>query len=124
VAANVIRKSLRNYRVGGTAAEALERLLKRCRQHGITPVLVGVPVSIPYRELYTPEIDGPFLSYMNQMAQTYRCQFVDYRDRVPDSLFLDQHHCNLEGGIYFSEKLSREILAPAWRSCRRNKTGA
>ena len=57
---------LRNYRIGGASARALEQLLGRCRQHEIEVVLVGVPVSLAHRQTYTPAIDSEFVDYMKK----------------------------------------------------------
>lgn len=105
---------LKNYRIGGASVHALERLIDRCRQHEIEVVLVGVPVSAPHRQTYTPPIDSAFVAHMKKVSQAHQCRFVDYRDQVPDALFNDNHHMRPEGAIYFSRRLSQEVLAPAW----------
>jgi hypothetical protein len=110
------RRWLRHYQVGGTAAAALERLLGRCRSHRIAVVLVGVPVTRPHRDTYTAAIEAEFHAHLERLCQTYGCRFVDYRDQVPDSLFVDNHHLHLGGGMYFSQRLAREVLAPVWRA--------
>jgi hypothetical protein len=46
---------------------------------------------------------------------TYDCRFVDCRDRLPDELFIDNHHLRPEGGQQFSALLACEALAPALR---------
>jgi hypothetical protein len=106
---------LRRFRVGGTATAALERLLRACRDEGIRVVLVGVPVSSPHRKLYVPAIDEPFLAYVQQVAAAHGCQFIDYRGRVPDTLFLDNHHLCPAGQAYFDRLLVHEVLTPLWR---------
>lgn len=108
------RKRLADFRIGGSASESLERLIQRCRGGGIQVILVGVPVSTPHRDLYTPEIDAVYRNYLRRLTETYECQFVDYRDRVPDSGFRDNHHVVPSGAVLFSRQLAGEVLAPAW----------
>jgi hypothetical protein len=110
-----IGRWLRDYRVGGGAARALERLLQRCRQRQIGVVLVGVPVSSSQRQVYTPEIDAAFLGYVRRLTSTYGCAFVDYRARLPDHCFCDSHHATPEGGVYFSSLLACEVLLDAFQ---------
>lgn len=106
---------LRHYRIGGASGAALERILRRCRDHGITPVLVGVPVTLAHRQAYTPPIEAAYLQHMQEIARRHGCVFVDCRARLPDAFFLDNHHLLAEGGWYFTRLLTREVLAPAWK---------
>ncbi|MCI0457298.1 MAG: hypothetical protein L0Z62_10000 [Gemmataceae bacterium] len=106
---------LRNYRVGGGATEALERLLGRCREQGIAVVLVAPPMSVAHRRLYTPEIDGAFRGYVEALARAHGFRFHDFRDWLPDHLFRDHHHTNVRGSAIFTRLLAREALIPAWR---------
>lgn len=108
----VIRRWLKNYSVGGGAGRALERLVQRCREEEVQVILVGVPVTEAHRALYTPEIDHAFLARLVDVSRRYHCRFVDYRGRIPDDYFLDNHHLHRSGGYYFSKLLAQETLAP------------
>jgi hypothetical protein len=110
-----VQRWLKDYRVGGTAAAALDRLLTRCRQEQITPILVGVPLSSPHRELYSDAIEQAFSSFVVTLVEKHQCRFVDFRDRVPDNMFLDNHHVLRSGGSHFSRLLASEVLLPAWQ---------
>jgi hypothetical protein len=112
----VVRRWLRHYRISGGNAEALERMLRLCRQKQIEVILLGVPVTTPHREVYTSEINAVYLAYLDCLCQTHGCRFVDYRARVPDSLFVDTHHLGPKGGLFFSRLLTYEVLAPFWRA--------
>ncbi len=107
---------LEKYEVGGKPAEALDSLVRRCREHGTMVLLVAVPTSSTHRKLYTSEVDARFLHHLNQVQAAPGCRFVDYRDRVPDQFFQDSHHVLLEGGRRFSEDLTHEVLTPLWTS--------
>ena len=112
------RRLLHDYHIGGNPCAALERLIRRCRHHHMEVMLVAVPVTRWHRDQYTPEINAVFLAHMDRLTRTYRCRFFDYRDQVPDYLFKDIHHLTPEGGFYFSRRLTREVLSPAWKDRR------
>jgi hypothetical protein len=109
----MIREWLKEYRVGGTAADSLERVLERCRRERIKVFLVAPPVTEEHRALYTPEIQEAFLALMSSVQRHHGCTFLDYRARVPDHLFIDNHHVQPEGGEHFSQALTLEVLGPS-----------
>lgn len=106
----MIQRCLRNYQVGGRPCEALERLLVKCREHGCAVILLGVPVASRHRALYTPAIDQQYRAYLDHVQNAYGCRFVDYHDRLPDHLFIDNHHARSEGGRYFTRIFADEVL--------------
>jgi hypothetical protein len=111
-----VEKWLRDSRIGGSESRALAATLERCRRAGVRTVLVGVPVTSFQRALYTPEVEGRFQAFLLELAlEGAQPSFVDYRARVPDALFEDNHHLNEEGGRYFGEILGREVIAPRWQ---------
>ena len=109
-----VRSWLREYRLDGAAATALERFLGRARDAGIRIVLVAVPATSWLRALYTPHVERTFRDYMEGVSQRYGTEFVDYRARVPDRLFSDHYHLNARGGGAFARMLASEVLAPRW----------
>ncbi|MFO0964425.1 MAG: DUF1574 family protein [Gemmataceae bacterium] len=111
-----VRRCLRSYQAGGNAGAALERLLNTCAAHGVTPVLIGVPVSEPQRQLYVPAIEESYRSYVADVVKRHGCRYLDMRDRVPDALFVDNHHMVHEGSLFFSKMLTEEALLPLWRA--------
>ncbi len=110
-----VRRGLRDYRPGGNAAAALERLLRRCRANAIEPILLAPPLSTPHRRCYTPAIEAAFRGHVTTAAAAYGCRFLDWRAALPDALFIDHHHSSAAGGAFFSRMLAVEVLAPAWR---------
>jgi hypothetical protein len=103
---------LRNYAVGGQSAAALDRILTRCGRENINVVLVGVPVSRPHRDCYTPEIDRLYRDHLARVCGRFGCQFVDCRDWLGDCYFVDTHHLCAAGGIYFSRLFTHRVLLP------------
>jgi hypothetical protein len=113
-AQTTIRKALSPYRVGGRAAEALERMLGRCRDNGIRVILLGIPTCSPHRAAYTPEIEAAYDGYIRKLMAEYDCLYVDGRAWVPDTLFLDTLHVDLDGAKLFTRRLAREVLKPRY----------
>ena len=116
--AELYGKLLRNYRVGGPVADALERLLQRCREHGIDVILVTNPVWSFQRQLYSPEVNDAFRAYVDRLRDSYGCCFIDCRDQVPDEYFADHHHFILTGAWYYSRKFTDNVLVPYWNQHR------
>lgn len=112
---HAIRRCLRSYRAGGTSGAALERLLQLCQANGITPLLVGVPLTQAHRDLYVGPIEDNYQAYLSAISEKYGCRYVEYRHRVPDRLFLDNHHADEPGRLMFSHMFTEEVLLPWWR---------
>jgi hypothetical protein len=119
----LFRHWLARYEIGGTAAADLERLLQRCRDHQITPVLVALPLASGYRELYTPHVNEAFAAYMASVARKYACRFVDYRTLFPDRYFFDHTHLLPDGSRILTQILVRDVLIPAWQERPARETG-
>jgi hypothetical protein len=113
-----MRDWLEDYRTGGGAVRSLESALARCREAGVRVVLVGVPVTSAHRELYTPEILAAYQAVLAPLLERTGVSYREYRARVPDALFVDNHHLSAEGGAFFGRMLAREVIAPAWTRAR------
>jgi hypothetical protein len=113
---DVLKRGLGDYRPGGNAAAALERLLGGCREHGIEPILVVVPAPTAHRACYTSEIEASFQTYLADTAHKYSCHCADYHDALPDRFFADHHHAAPAGGLLFTERFSIEVLTPLWKA--------
>lgn len=109
-----MREWLEDYRIGGLETRSLESALARCRAAGVRVVLVGVPVTSWHRDLYTPEILAAYDAYLGPLLEETGVRYLEFRDRVPDELFKDNHHLAPEGGAVFGRMLAREVIAPAW----------
>jgi hypothetical protein len=109
---STFRRWLKDYRVGGSATEALDRLVRRCRQGGMAVILLAPPLASEHRRLYTAEIEKAFLGHVRDLELQYGCLFADYRDCLPDAMFLDSHHVLREGGERFSRQFSDQVLSP------------
>jgi hypothetical protein len=101
-----------HYSVGGNCPASLERILALGRQHGFEVLLVASPVTRAHRQEYTAPIEQAFHEYMASVEQRFGCRFIDCRDWLDDSLFVDSHHHCPQGGLYFSRLLTYRVLAP------------
>ena len=110
-----IQRELLRYRPGGNSAAALERLIKRCRTHGIEPILVSVPLSSAHRRLYNADVESAFQAHVGALARKYACRYIDHRTALPDRFFTDHHHASTEGGSLYSQKIALEVVAPMWK---------
>lgn len=110
------RKRLRHFKIGGLAAESLEKLAMRYRELGTRVVLIAVPVPSEYRAAYSPPVNDAFLRYMQQLRDKYVVEFFDYRDCLPDGLFHARYYATAVGQTHFSEGIAREILIPLFAS--------
>jgi hypothetical protein len=106
------RKRIRTFKIGGIAAEALEKLISRYREAGTQVVLLAVPLPTQYRNEYLPPIDAAFLNYMRQLREKYSVHFFDYRNRLSDDLFQARYYATADGQTYFSRLITHEILLP------------
>lgn len=110
----VVRRWLRDYRIGGPTPAALERILDRCRSEQINVILLGIPACSFHRKEITPEVDVEYMGYIHRLIAEFGCRFVDCRDWVPDTMFGDTLHLRSEtGGMLFTDRFTREVLAPA-----------
>jgi len=110
-----VPRTLRKYNAGGNAGTALERILQTCKANGITPILVGVPLTKVHRDLYVRPIEENYQAYLREITAKYGCRYVEYRHRVADALFLDNHHADHPGCLTFSRMFTEEVLAPWWK---------
>ena len=105
------RRWLTPYHANGVTPQALERVLDRCRAEGIGVVLLGIPACTADRAEFTAEIEAEYIGYIHGLTKTFGCRWVDARDWMPDTLFLDDLHLRFEdGATVFTERFAREVL--------------
>jgi len=109
--ADMVQREVRHFGVPGNAHAALERILVRCQALGITPFLVGAPVSQSFREACAP-VRSAYLSQLSELKSKYDTAFFDTHASLPEHHFMDYHHTTKTGAIVFSRLLARQQLAP------------
>jgi len=104
---------LRNYQLKGSASEAMEHTVAMLRAHGSAVLLVQMPLSAPFRALFTTDMTSQFSTFIHHLQTSYGCFFVNLQDRLPDTSFVDMHHGNMAGSREFCRILAGEV-APVW----------
>jgi hypothetical protein len=117
------RSRLQHYDIASRTSEAFEATVALLHARGCAIVLVQPPLTSAQRALFTTEVRRPFGDFLQRLKGSYGCEFVDFSDRLPDTLFTDNQHGNNAGSIAFTELLAREVIAPAWRNLVLPKTG-
>ena len=107
---------LRNYQIAGGTSAAFESTVAMLQARGCFIVLLEPPLPSAQRALFTTEIQRQFNAFLQRLQNVYGCEFVDYSDRLPDTLFVDNHHAGNAGSLAFTELLAREIVIPMWRN--------
>ena len=98
---------LADYRPGGPAVAALRELLGVCRDRAIPVRLVLMPESAAFRALEAPATSARLAAVLAGLPVT------DARDWLPDGSFNDGHHMLTAGAEAFTDRLAREVVAPA-----------
>ena len=114
-ALRVLRRQLADYEIAGKTPAALEHVVALCRQRGATIILFEPPLPSAHRALYSPAVRERYHAFINGLAKAYDCRFVDLSARLPDTMFADNDHVNLDGRGAATRIIAQEILAPAWR---------
>jgi hypothetical protein len=105
---------------GGPSARALEELLAVCRGRGIPVRLVLMPEGTEFREFYGPGVNDRLTAYLNDLADRAGVpRPTDARGWLPDDAFYDAHHMFAAGAEAFTDRLTREVIAPALRETTR-----
>jgi len=108
------RRWMKTYRPKGLNRDALERLLARCRDQQIKTILLSAPVTQSHRATYRPEVEAQFRDCIAGLQQKYHLVWVDARDWIPDGLFVDNHHLDIPGSVYYSRLITYRLLIPLY----------
>jgi hypothetical protein len=109
--------ALEQFQISSVPDQALRELLRLCRQHRLPTVLVLMPESTGFQELYPTAAHGEIDSYLNGLSQEYQIPLVDARTWVPDDCYFDGHHIFGGQAERFSRRLGQEVLQPLMRGC-------
>ncbi|VTS08678.1 hypothetical protein [Tuwongella immobilis] len=112
---------LANYRPGGPAAEALERIVSLCREQSIPLKLVMMPEGPIFRTFYPPQTEANLQAYFRHLQEDCGASLVYAREWCAEESFTDSHHLNREGAKRYSQQLGREVIAPAIQAIRADR---
>jgi len=115
-ALNHFQAHLRHYQLPGATSRAFEKMVATLHDQGCHVVLLEPPLISSHRLFYDNNVRSPFGEFVQKLCRSYGCEFFDYSDKLPDSLFVDNHHGSGEGGRVFTEMVAQEVVAPAWRN--------
>jgi hypothetical protein len=105
---------LADLKPGGPAVGALRELLAHCKDCGIPVRLVLMPEGSEFRRLYPPHVTDRLTRFLAELtAEAGVPPVVDARAWLPDEHFYDSHHMLAAGAVAFSDRLTREVIAPA-----------
>ncbi len=100
---------------GGRPDAALRDLLTLTRERGIPVRLLLMPESDAFRGMYAPAVAARLDGYLAGVCREFGCGLVDARPWLPADLFTDGHHMVKAGAEAFSDRLTREVIAPFFR---------
>ncbi len=106
---------LRDYQIEGATSSAFKSTVALLHDRGCRIVLVEPPVSSSQRALLTGDARTQFDAFLRQLESSYQCEIADFSERLPDSMFVDNHHANDAGSVQFTELLADEVISPSWR---------
>lgn len=101
--------TLADYVPGGPAVAALEELLALCRERGVAVRLVLMPESSGFRAYFPAAGYDRLLRRLGE----FDVPLVNAREWLDDAAFYDGHHAFVAGADVFTERLTREAIAPA-----------
>jgi hypothetical protein len=96
----------------------LQDLLATCRTAGIHTAIVLTPESSEFRSWYPDQGWSRFTTLLAELSRQFACPIFNGREWLPDEQFTDGHHLTGTGADAFTERLSREALAPWLASFR------
>jgi hypothetical protein len=114
IGAKRFQSHLRKYQIEGSTSSAFESTVAMLHNRGCRIVLLEPPVSSYQRALLTDEARAQFDGFVQRLRTLYQCQIADYSERLPDSMFVDNHHANDAGSLKFTEYLASEVISPTW----------
>ena len=107
-------------RPGGGAVLALRDLLTTCREHRIPVRLVLMPEGSMFPGWYGPDVQNRLRILLDGLSREYDAPLIDARDWLHDSAFMDGHHMLRRGAEAYSDRLSRDVIAPNLRGGSEN----
>ncbi len=98
-----------DYRPGGPACAALERMLDLGRQRGMRVTLFVAPESIEFQSGYGTVGNARFDEFYHRLPSERTVPILKSRDWLPDGDFADGHHATPRGAAVFTDRLKREL---------------
>lgn len=110
------RHLLKGMKLGDGPVRALRDALALCRDYKIPAVLVRMPEGTTYQRLYPPVVEKRIEQFLRDRVVEFGCRVANCRDWMPEAAFADGHHLLRGAATSFSDRFSREVIAPALRN--------
>ena len=107
---------LPGYQPGGCGLAAVRDSLAACNAAGIRAALILSPESTEFRNWYPEPGRSQIVPLLAEMAREYHYPLIDARAWLADDLIRDGHHLSGRGADAFTERLTRDALAPMLRT--------
>jgi hypothetical protein len=103
----------------GSAAKALERMLKTCEERDIPVMMVDAPLCSLSRKQLAPAKEK-YVAYIDALLERYpNARYDDASAAIPDAAFRDHHHVNAYGQHLMCTHLANVLLPDAFASWKR-----
>lgn len=104
---------LRNFELGGSSCEALQRLLAECDRKEIPTALVLMPESAMFRSWYPQRAWQEIESFVTELGRQHGSPVINARNWIAEEDFFDGHHLLNRGATAFTQRLSQDgVLLP------------
>lgn len=100
----------------GPHVQAFEDLLNECKSAGIAVAVVVPPEGSVFRSWYPPRVNAELETMLERLRNEHKIPVVDARTWLPDEAFADTHHVLRTWAKPYTERLTREVIAPALRA--------
>lgn len=107
---------LPHVRFDGPHVKAFEDLLAECKSAGIAVAVVVPPEGSVFRSWYPARVNAELDQMLERIRQEHKVVVVDARTWLPDEAFADTHHVLRTWAKPYTERLTREVIAPALRT--------
>jgi hypothetical protein len=113
---------LSSFRPIGSGARALRRILARCKEEGISVLLVEAPACTMFRAAREPA-RAKYETFLRHLLDQHpEARYANFVDIVPDTAFFDPHHVNEFGRDLISRHLSQVAIVEAYASWQRERS--
>ena len=98
-----------DYRPGGPACAALERMIGLGRHRGMRVILFVVPESTEFQNEYGTLGNARFDEFVDRLANKGNVTILKSRGWLPDEDFADGHHATPRGAAAFTDRLKGKL---------------
>ena len=98
-----------DYRPGGPACAALERMIDLGQQRGMHVVLFVTPESTAFQTAYGGAGNARFDAFLNRLSNERAVPILRSRGWLNDGDFADGHHATPRGAAAFTDRLKGEL---------------